>query len=100
MQDEVHISASKPACLEVAYVCVDQFMAAPRLRADRVAHVLEIEPMPSGEIIHGEDVLAQPEQRLDQMRSDEPGAAGDEPAIALAAQALFHLTKASHGQTP
>ena len=44
--------------------------------------------MAGGEVVEAHDVLAEVEQRLDQVRADEAGAAGDEPAQRLRAQPL------------
>ena len=56
------------------------------LVADRGAHLVEIAPVAGGEIVEADDRLVELEQRLDQVRADEAGAAGHEPAQRLRRQ--------------
>ena len=56
--------------------------------ADRRAHLVEVAPVPGREVVEADHVLAEPQQRLEQMRADEAGAARDEPAPGLRAQPL------------
>ena len=53
---------------------------------DRVTDIVEIVAVAGGEVVETDDVLAEAQQRLEQMRSDESGAARDEPAQRLPAQ--------------
>ena len=44
---------------------------------------VEVAAVAGREVVEAHDVLAEPQQRLEQMRADEAGAAGDQPAQRL-----------------
>ena len=68
------------AGLPVGDVAFDERVAPPVRLADGAPHVVEIAAMPGREIVEADDFLPGREQRLHEMRADEAGAAGHQPA--------------------
>ena len=66
--------------LRIADVAVDELEARPGRLADRRTDVLEVAPRAGREIVEADDLLAVPQQCLDQVRADEAGRTGDQPA--------------------
>ena len=72
----------------VADVGGDQPEAIAILVGDEAADLVEVALMARGEIVERDDLLSAFEQGLNEVRSDEAGGAGDEPACRALGQAL------------
>src|SRR6185369_4321374 len=98
MQDVVHALAGLPARVERADVALDEAEALPLLGADRLTDLVEVVLEAGGEVVQADDFLAALEQRLDEVRSDEPRATGDEPRMLFVHVFSFvYLTAAGSG---
>ncbi len=53
--------------------------------------LVEVALVPGREIVEPDDPLPRPQQRLDQVRSDEAGSAGHQPGRSLAREQLVQL---------
>ena len=86
VQHDVHTCARPMARGRVHDIGLEPRMPSPRIGTDRVADSVEIVPVTGCKIVEAHDLLAQAEQRLEQMRSDESRAACHQPAQRLFAQ--------------
>jgi hypothetical protein len=82
MQHEVHARASFPAQGEITHVDGQEPVAPGRLCAARLIDLLDVGALSAAQVVQAHHLLFQAQQRLDQMRADEPGGAADQPPIA------------------
>jgi hypothetical protein len=65
--------------VQIANVALNKLEAAPLLGCHRGARVIEVRRLAADEIIKANDILVQTQQRLDQVRPDEPRRACYQP---------------------
>jgi len=80
VQHHVDRVASPGAGRRVDDVALVEGVPAPRLRADGVAHLIEVAAAAGREVVDPDYDLPQPQERLHEVRSDEAGASRHEPA--------------------
>jgi hypothetical protein len=61
---------------------------APCLDANQFLHFVQVAPVTGREVVQPDHRLADPQQRFDQVRADEAGTAGHQPARRALPQAL------------
>ena len=86
MQDVVGGAARLLAGRQIRSVRVNELMAVPCLRADGALYLFQVGAVPGREIVQRAHTLSKPQQRFDQMRPDEAGPTGDQPAGPVARQ--------------
>jgi hypothetical protein len=80
VQHDLRTAAGLRASGGIGDVALHKTMACPRRFADTGAHVIEIALVAGGEVVEAGHLLAAAQQMFEQVRADEAGAAGDEPA--------------------
>ena len=89
MQYDVDVVARLPARRGIGDVAFDQHVALPRGRRHGALDFGEVAPVAGREIVQRHDVLVELEQRLHEMRTDEAGAARDQPASRSGSQPIL-----------
>ena len=79
MQDDVDAAACLSTCLRIANVGLDETMPAPLFGRHGRLHLVQVAPVARGEVVEAGDRLAELEQALHEMRTDEARTPGDEP---------------------
>src|SRR5690242_4704379 len=79
MEDDLHSSARFSAKVKIADIAFVQPKPFPGLRSNDRFYLFKIVLVTSGKIIESDDSLIELEQRLEQVRADETGDAGDQP---------------------
>src|SRR4029453_3112233 len=87
VQHDVHVLARASTRGEVGDVALQERVPPPRVCAYRAAYFVEVAPVARREIIETHDGLPEAQQRLEQVGTDETGAAGHEPAERMFAAA-------------
>ena len=81
---------------KIADVGFHKMMAKRASTPHRIAHLIEISPVPSGEVVHRYDILVKPQQSLDKMGPDEPSAASYQPTLRFRDHALSYRVDRAH----
>lgn len=64
---------------------------------DQGLDFVEVVPMAGGEVVEADDGLVEPEERIEQVRADETGHAGDEPGARGVPEGGLGLVVSRHG---
>ena len=94
MQNDVNSPAGPTARVGIDYVGFQEFVPPPRPIADSPVHFVQVMPVAGLEVVDANHVLSEAQQDFDQMRTDEPGASGHQPAQRLGAESRH---RRSHG---
>src|SRR5690606_7936066 len=81
VQHAIHALAGLGADLGIADVSEEEAEAGSPLLAHRPDHLLDVLPEAGGEVVETDDLLVELEQHLHEVRSDEAGGAGHQPAL-------------------
>src|SRR5271170_5303063 len=86
MQYDVHCATGTETGVGIDNVGFHELVPRPQTVADGPAHLIEVVAVAGLEVVDADDILSEAQQGLDQMRTDEPGASGHQPAQRLGAQ--------------
>ena len=96
MQNELHAPTGAPTDFEVADVTLDKREIPPLRWHDELPDLVKVPFRARREIVQSDDPLAELEQGLHEVRTDEPGGAGDKPGFWLALQSCPESFVGSH----
>src|SRR5690606_36518273 len=81
--------------LGVTDVALDQREAPARARRAR-QHLIQVVPVARREVVENDDILIEPQQRLQQVRADEPRRSRNQPPAGTLTQLLLHSLESIH----
>src|SRR6185437_4279268 len=86
VQHDVDVAARLAACAWIGDIRFDETVAAPARHPHARLDLVEVPAIAGRKIVEADDALIETEQGFDEVRADEAGAAGDEPAQRTLAQ--------------
>lgn len=90
VQHDIHTFAGAAAGGKIDDVGLEKAVPLPSLLSDCAADLVKVRAIPRRKIVDADHALPEAQEPLEQMRADEAGAAGDEPAQRPLAQTLLH----------
>ncbi len=97
MQDVIDPRDRRCAGITIADIGLDELERSPVSLAHLRANVVQIAAMTSREIIESTHLLAGPQQRFDQMRTNETGRARDQPMRRSGGQGVLEIHRHEGG---
>jgi len=91
MEHQVHPCAGAPAVRELPDVALDEGEVAPRPRAGRLPHLLQIAGIAGRVVVEADDRLVELQQRLEKVGADEAGDTRDQPATRTLPKQLLNF---------